>query len=183
MFGSLIFDWLSPKADVKRIARELYGAIVTEARRETYYAAWGVADRPEGRLEMILVLMVAVLARLEAEGQPGQALARALTEHMIIDLDDNFREMGIGDLTVPKRVKKAAAALFDRHRDYRAALAQGDDAALTARMAEAFGTTEPSALPARMAAHLRQTVAALASQPGPDILAGKVRFAPPVTNT
>ncbi len=183
MFGPVMFGWLSKKADAKRIARDLYGAIVTEARRETYYAAWGVADRPEGRLELILALMVATLGRLEAEGQPGQALARTLTEQMITDLDDNFREMGIGDLTVPKRIKKAAAALFDRHRDYLAALTDADDAALSALMAEAFAVTETSPLAGRMATHFRQTVAALASQPGADILAGRVQFAPPLTNT
>jgi cytochrome b pre-mRNA-processing protein 3 len=174
-----MLGWLSKKADTKRTARDLYGAIVTEARRDTYYAWWGVADRPEARLEMILVFLVATLGRLEAEGAAGQAVARALNEHFVTDLDDNFREMGIGDLVVPKRIKKAAAALFDRHRDYLAALAAGDHGVLKARIAEAFGVAETEPLAERIAAHLRVTATHLASQAGGDILGGRVHFAPP----
>ena len=37
-------------------------------------------------------------------------------------MDDCLREMGVGDMSVAKKVKKAAAALFDRLRDYGGAL-------------------------------------------------------------
>jgi cytochrome b pre-mRNA-processing protein 3 len=53
-------------------------------------------------------------------------------------MDDNMREIGIGDLAVPRKIKKAGAALFDRHRDYGAALEARDTHALQAALTTAF---------------------------------------------
>jgi cytochrome b pre-mRNA-processing protein 3 len=53
-------------------------------------------------------------------------------------MDDNMREIGIGDLAVPRKIKKAGAALFDRHRDYGAALEVRDTGALTAALTTAL---------------------------------------------
>ena len=49
-------------------------------------------------------------------------LGQALTEAFVVDLDDVMREMTFGDLAVPREVKRATAALFDRHRAYSKAL-------------------------------------------------------------
>ena len=84
---------------------------------------------------MIALHLVLVLRRLAAEGRAGERLARALTEAFMVDLDDAMREMTFGDLAVPREVKRAAAALFDRHRAYLAALDAPDDGALAQRSA------------------------------------------------
>src|SRR5215470_18552219 len=123
--------WLWRRLDRRRNARELYGSIVTQARRPMFYAAWGVPDSIAGRFEVIVVHLCVVLARLKAEGQSGAALARALTEAFIADMDASMREMTFGDLAVPKEVKRTAAALFDRHSAYRGPL-QGRQAAALA---------------------------------------------------
>ena len=177
-----MFGWLAHKPDTTATARDLYGSIVTEARRELYYSVWGVADTPEGRLELILFTLVPVLIRLEGEGQAGQKLSRALTECFVTDMDDNMREMGIGDLTVPKRVKKAAAALFDRYRDYSAGLSRPDDGSLAAALAIAFSVSDASPRVENLAQRLRSTNAHLARVQATDILAGRISF-PPLQDT
>ena len=127
--------WLSRRSHRRRNARELYGSIVTQARKPTFYAAWGVPDTMAGRFEMVVVHLSVVLDRLQAEAgaEAGQAatLARALTEAFIADMDASMREMTFGDLAVPKEVKRTAAALFDRHSAYRGPL-QGRQAAALA---------------------------------------------------
>ena len=95
---------------------------MTAAREPVFYAAWGVPDTVQGRFEMIALHLVLVLRRLAAEGERASAWRRALTEAFVVDLDDGMREMTFGDLAVPREVKRAAAALFDRHRAYLAAL-------------------------------------------------------------
>jgi len=127
--------WLWRRLDRRRNARELYGSIVTQARKPTFYAAWGVPDTMAGRFEMVVVHLSVVLDRLQAEAgaEAGQAatLARALTEAFIADMDASMRELTFGDLAVPKEVKRTAAALFDRHSAYRGPL-QGRQAAALA---------------------------------------------------
>lgn len=96
----------------------------------TFYTAWGVPDTVAGRFEMLVVHVSLVLARLSQEGREGSTLARALSEAFIADMDANMREMTFGDLAVPREIKRAAAALFDRHEAYRGPLAARQPALL-----------------------------------------------------
>lgn len=130
-----IWSLLSSRRGRDRTATELYGRVVAQARAVPFYASLGVPDTPEGRLELIMLHLVLVQERLLAGGAAGAVLARDLSEAFVADLDDCLREMAVSDLTVPRKIKKAAAALFDRARDYGAALAGGDATGL-ARLVE-----------------------------------------------
>ncbi len=159
-------------------ARSLYGSIVTQARSRGFYAHWGVPDTAEGRFEMILLHLVLVLHRLGREGEAGQRLARALNETFAVDLDDNLREMTVGDLAVPRHVKRAVGALHERHASYGAALAAADDGQLTAtlqaRLAAAGAGGELDA--GRICAYIRQVGRRLDPLPGAEVLAGRVAW-------
>lgn len=79
----------------------------------------------------MIVLHVFLLAdRLNRTSAEGARLALYVSEAFVGDMDDSMREMGVGDLTVPKKVKKAAAGLMERATAYRAALGGDDDAGL-----------------------------------------------------
>ncbi len=63
-------------------------------------------------------------------------MARYLSETFVTDVDDTLREMGVGDMAVPKKVKRAAQALGERCLAYhRAAQAADPAAALSAELA------------------------------------------------
>jgi len=106
-----LLDRLRPGSDPQV---PLYEAIVAAARRPRLYADWGVPDTPAGRIEMVAVHTAIVTHALMALGPVGEARARAVCERYVTDMDDNMREIGVGDLTVPRKVKKAAAAVYDR---------------------------------------------------------------------
>src|SRR5262249_12055523 len=126
---------LPARSPERRTATKLYGRVVAQARLPSFYAEWGVPDTPEGRLELLLLHLALVLQRLGSGPTPPGRLARRLGETFVTDMDDNMREMGLGDMSVPRRVKKAAAALFDRTVEYSAVLAEGDAQSLAARIA------------------------------------------------
>lgn len=159
-------------------ARSLYGSIVTQARSRGFYAHWGVPDTAEGRFEMIVLHLVMVLHRLGREGQAGQRLARALTEAFAVDLDDNLREMSVGDLAVPRHVKRAVGALHERHVSYGAALAASDDAPLTAALKARLEAAGAGAgLEAgRICAYIRQVSHRLDLLAGAEVLAGRIAW-------
>src|SRR5947209_6383524 len=91
----------------------LYGAIVAQARVPAFYLTLGVADTPEGRFDLVVLHLALVCRRLgRAEGTAGaeQAAARSLSQGIFDmfcrDMDDNLREMGVGDQVVPKTMRK-----------------------------------------------------------------------------
>jgi cytochrome b pre-mRNA-processing protein 3 len=172
--------WLKTRTDRRRTARSLYGSIVARARAPVFYADWGVPDTVQGRFEMIVLHLVLILRRLAAEGQKGERLARALTEEFVVDLDDAMREMTFGDLAVPREVKRATAALFDRHRAYAAALdARADGSTAQAIRAQLAYLGCGEALDAdAIAAYVGRCADALAAEPAELVLAGRTAWPP-----
>ena len=100
-----MLDFLNARTDMRRKAGKIYGAIVTQARRPAFYADLGVPDTPSGRYEMVVVHLVLVLERLRSAPGADAELPRLLVEAFIADMDNSLREMGTGDLTVPKKVR------------------------------------------------------------------------------
>src|ERR1700727_881507 len=93
----------------------LYGVIVAQARVPDFYEEFGVADSVDGRFALIVLHLALVTRRLARESE-GAALASALIDRFGRAMDDNLREMGVGDLTVPKRMKRMFEALYRRTR-------------------------------------------------------------------
>ena len=175
----LMFDWFNKRSAAAATARELYGAVVTQARQPAFYTRLGVADTPEGRYELVALHLVLLLERLGADDVADEPLSRKLIETFVEDMDDSMREMGVGDLAVPKRVKKAAGGLYTRADAYRAALAAPDDTALIAALKTYLYIGRDEAAAPRCAAYVRAASGGLRRQPGEDLKAGRVRFEPP----
>jgi cytochrome b pre-mRNA-processing protein 3 len=159
-------------------ATDIYGRLVTQARQRAFYAELGVPDTPEGRLELVMLHVVLMLRRLATEGESAAVLARSLTETFVRDMDDCLREMGVGDLTVAKKVKQAAAALFDRNRDYGAALERPDRAALSDLLTHhLLGGATGTGHPHRIADYAMSSAAGLSALSLSDIAGGRFQFA------
>lgn len=108
--------------------RRVYETIVAHARQPWLYAEAGVPDTMMGRFDMIVLHAVAVLDRLRGEGEAADAFAQELTDEMFRDLDRSLREMGVGDLSVGKRMRKLAESFLGRANAYRKAFAAtGED--------------------------------------------------------
>ncbi len=100
----------------------LYVAIVAQARLPAFYVEFGVPDTIEGRFDLLVLHLVLVLRRLSRAGEPGRAFGQQLFDAFCRDLDGNLREMGVGDLTVPKRMRGFGEAFYGRQAAYLAAL-------------------------------------------------------------
>jgi len=105
----------------KKNAYAVYNALVTQARSVSFYTDYGVPDTIEGRFDMILLHLFLVDVRLEKEGQPYVRIRRFIQEAMVSDMDRSFRELGIGDMSVGKEMKKVGGAWLGRRAAYVAA--------------------------------------------------------------
>jgi cytochrome b pre-mRNA-processing protein 3 len=114
---------LAPPGTIETI----YGMIVTQAREPLFYRDLGVPDTVNGRFDLVILHLWLVLRRL-ASVNSGTALAQALFDHFCTDMDDNLREMGVGDQTVPKRMREFGEAFYGRTAAYDMALTEGSEA-------------------------------------------------------
>jgi len=124
-----LFRWLknmaarSPRSEP---AEDLYDLIVRAARQPDIYRDWAVPDTIDGRFDVIVLHLAVIYDVLLAKGD--EEFARRLQEIFIRDMDRNLREMGVGDMSVGKRIKDIGAALLGRQHAYSAALADAKPA-------------------------------------------------------
>ncbi|MEZ5846335.1 MAG: ubiquinol-cytochrome C chaperone family protein [Geminicoccaceae bacterium] len=131
--GGWLSGWFrgrGERARLRETAAELYRGVVREARRPCLYARFGVPDTADGRLEMIMLFAALVMRRLKREGHEGEALAQELFDLMFADIDRNFREQGVSDISVGKHVKRAASTFMARTVHVEQALAANEPEAL-----------------------------------------------------
>jgi cytochrome b pre-mRNA-processing protein 3 len=158
----------------------LYGAIVAQARSSAFYTRYGVSDSVDGRFELIVLHLVLVLRRLGGEPVSGRPIGQQLFDRFCRDLDDNLREMGVGDLAVPRRMRKFGEAFYGRQAAYGAAFSAADHQALEMALARnILGITETSESAARLARYSGAAADLLDTQREDDLLAGNVVFPDP----
>jgi cytochrome b pre-mRNA-processing protein 3 len=95
----------------------IYGTIVTQAREPIFYQDLGVPDTVNGRFDLLVLHLWMVLRRFKST-ESGANLSQALFDHFCDDMDANLREMGVGDLTVPKRMQAFGEAFYGRTAAY-----------------------------------------------------------------
>ncbi len=150
-----------PLAPPRGTIEAIYGMIVAQAREPLFYQAMGVADTVNGRFDMVVLHLWLVLRRLRpVRGGAGQC--QALFDHFCGDMDANLRELGVGDLTVPKRMQKFGEAFYGRSAAYDAALEAGAEPlalALCRNILDGHGIGQAR----QLAAYANAAVAALAA--------------------
>jgi cytochrome b pre-mRNA-processing protein 3 len=145
----------------------LYGMIVAQARAPAFYQIYGVPDTVDGRLEMIMLHAVLILQRLEREPETVRALGQGIFDRFCRDMDESMREMGVGDLAVPRKMRKIGEAFYGRQATYRAALVASDQQPLAAALQRnVFAGGSGGAGVDRLAAYVREAVRGLAGQNG-----------------
>jgi cytochrome b pre-mRNA-processing protein 3 len=113
-----------PRMPPRGTIEAIYGMIVTQAREPLFYRDLGVPDTVNGRFDLLVLHLWMVLSRLKSiEG--GNGLSQTLFDRFCDDMDANLREMGVGDLTVPKRMQAFGEAFYGRAAAYDLALTAG----------------------------------------------------------
>ena len=120
----MILSLFRPKAPdpVDRI----YLEIVRKARQVGFYLDFCVPDTVEGRFEMILLHLALVFHRLRDEDEAAKRAAQTVVDAFFSDMDRSLREMGIGDTSVPKKMKKLGQAYNGRSMAYYKAVDAND---------------------------------------------------------
>ena len=177
-----MFPWpkRGPRADT---IRSLYGAIVAQARRPAFYGDYGVADTPAGRFDMIVLHLILFVRRLRREPAPIRALGQGVFDLFCRDMDHSLREMGIGDLAVPKHMQRVAAAFYGRAAAYDDSIERPGEEPLASMLARNIfpqAAVRPACV-ARLARYVRAAIDELDRQDGGAFAQAVVMFPDPGT--
>ena len=160
--------------------RRLYASAAAQARTPAFYAAMGAPDTVEGRFELYSLHVALLLRRLKGQGPQAAETAQGLFDAYVQALDDALREMGVGDLSVGKKMRKLGEAFYGRAKSYQAAFDALPEAAplrdLLTRTV--YADADAGHVPA-LADYITAQRAHLAAQPAELLLAGKVDWRRP----
>jgi cytochrome b pre-mRNA-processing protein 3 len=154
----------------------VYSAIVAQSRQPRFYADWQVPDTVTGRFDMISLHMALLFRRLRAETGDQKEFSQAVFDLFFKDMDRSLREMGVGDLGVPKRIQKMGNIFFGLLAAMNEAMDRNDAPALQAVLSRnVFDGTEGPHI-AALADYLLAEDRALSEQPAKSITGGELRF-------
>lgn len=177
----MIGRWFRPVTPEDERADTVYRAIVAQARQPDLYRRLGVPDTVEGRLEMIFLHSVLVFHRARREDESGNELAQKVFDVFVADMDRSLREMGIGDLGVPKRMKRIGQSFYGRADAYGGPISTADRQGLAAALQRNLfpeADEDPAAF-VRLAGYVLAAADALGEQTFERISAGEIAFPEP----
>ncbi|SNY93094.1 cytochrome b pre-mRNA-processing protein 3 [Cohaesibacter sp. ES.047] len=174
----MIFRLFRKETDREKAAAELYEAIVAQARQPEFYLDYGVEDSTNGRFEMIVLHAYMLLYRLRQEDSAAKTLGQAVFDRFFRDMDDSLRERGVGDLSVPKKIKKMAQHFYGRVEAYDAARADSEERLAEAIERNVFARSQDVTVESRkMANYVFASATELDGQSVEDFASGKIEFA------
>lgn len=173
--------FLKKKNPYEQAARDVYAALLLASRQPEFFKRYGVPDTFDGRFDLLLLHVFIVVNRMTAEGKVGADFSQALFDVVFADMDQILREMGIGDMGIPKHMRRMMKAFNGRMHVYAEALKQGEGAVAVALRRNLYGTLEDSEIPdiRKMACYLKDNIDKSATLPLSAILDGKIGFKAP----
>jgi cytochrome b pre-mRNA-processing protein 3 len=160
----------------KAAGAALYASVAAQSRQPVFYREMGVPDRIDARFELYSLHLAVLLERLSGQGEEAEEVAQETFDAYVRSLDDVLRDVGIGDLSMKKKMKQIAALLLGRLKAVRDALSPS---ALEALLTRTVYAEADSPDPARLAAYIVAANNSLAAQPLSEILAGKPAWPQP----
>ncbi|WP_414673775.1 ubiquinol-cytochrome C chaperone family protein [Martelella sp. UBA3392] len=122
----------------RQVVQRQYGVITTTARQPCFYTDYNVPDTVMGRFEMLSSVMILFLWRTAKSSDSGKQLSQEVVDAFFLDIDYSIRELGVGDNSVPKRMKKLAGMFYGRLERYVRCLQDRDLGQLAIALSQNF---------------------------------------------
>lgn len=155
-------------------ARAIADSVMAGARQPGLFLAGFAEDDFDGRFEMVAVHGGLAMRRLKTMDRDGLIVSEKLGEVLFDRFDYAFREEGVGDSSIARKVRKLGEQYFGLVRAMDSAL-DGADASLEAVLARnAIGGDQSG----RLADYIARADMALAGTGDDAVLAGEITWPP-----
>lgn len=181
----MFFGLFGKKNGNAAIVARQYERLTAAGRQPVLYESMDVPDTVMGRFEMVSAVLILYFRRTRASARAGQEIAQEIVDAFFEDVDHSIRELGVGDVSVPKRMKKLASMFYGRLESYSDALDRGDGPALEAALRRNFHPKAQTDAPsmAALAAYMRTVEAALSASGEDAVETGALAVPPPGAGT
>tara|TARA_R110000823_G_scaffold184051_1_gene316622 strand:+ start:744 stop:1295 length:552 start_codon:yes stop_codon:yes gene_type:complete len=178
MVTGISIGWLGRRRARKAAAGKAYGGLMKAALAPDFYLTGDVADTFDGRAQMVTVHAALAIRRMNAlPGAEPAKIAAALSARVLDGFDAAFREQGVGDSSIARKVRKLAEAHYGLGTALSQALdSDGGESAVIAVL-ERNGVTQKGR-GAALAAYLCAIAMRLEQQDDAGILAGAIDWVP-----
>lgn len=105
----------------EQIAADLYQTAMAQSRQVEWYRDYGVPDDLDSRVELLIMHLFLILYHLKDE-KNEHALLKELTTMMVADIDGSYRQDGVGDTGVAKRIAKLVEHFYGLCEKYEQAI-------------------------------------------------------------
>ncbi|NKB45999.1 MAG: hypothetical protein GKS03_17190 [Alphaproteobacteria bacterium] len=162
------------------VSNSLYLGAVGQARSPVFFASFGVPDTVDGRFDLIIIHIMLLVRRLRQNGKAAADVSQSLLNLMFADMDRNLREMGVGDLSVGRQVKKMAKAFYGRAETWETAIDEGTDKVGSALAETVYRSVDvPAEAISSLASYVMAADSHLAGQTIEGLVQGDVDFPAP----
>jgi cytochrome b pre-mRNA-processing protein 3 len=174
MLQSLMGGLFRPRP-AKLAGRALFKQAAARARQPALYEAGGAPDTVEGRFELYALHVDLVIFRLKGQGAEAQEVSQALFDTFLNNLDEGLRDMGVGDLSVGKKMRKLAEAIYGRMKGYDQALqALPDETPLKALLGRTIFSNAQAPAAGPLCTYAIAVMAGLNALPLRDVIDGRI---------
>ena len=90
----------------------LFEKMSQQSRHKVFYEKFPLLDSIDGRFELLLVHVILLIRRLRNQNEVK--LSQDIVDLMFKSIDLSFREEGVGDLSIPKKMKKVGMVFYGR---------------------------------------------------------------------
>ncbi len=143
----MFFGLFRKRNNNRAIVDRQYAALTAAGRDPVFYTDMNVPDTVMGRFEMLSLIFILYFRRTRASGTSGQEIAQEIVDAFFLDIDYSIRELGVGDTSVPKRMKKLAGMFYGRLEAYAKALDAGNPDELAGALSRNIHPGEGGAAP------------------------------------
>lgn len=172
-----MFALLKKKNPYEQAAQSVYALALENTRKAEFYETYNVPDSFDGRFDLLVLHVFLVFQRMLEDGiEAAEDFNQALFDATFADMDQTLREMGIGDMGVPKHMRKMMRGFNGRMHAYSEALEQGrfQDALRN----NLYGTVEDieQGVLSKIEGKALAMLKVLKEKPSEDIFSGRISF-------
>lgn len=160
--------------------KNAYAVILQHIRQPAFYTQYGVPDTFDGRFDLMLLhVFLLINTLLSEDDETPRAFNQSLFDVVFKDMDQTLREMGIGDMGVPKHMRRMMKAFNGRMHAYQTALEEHTlPNALKNNLFGTISNADPAYIE-KTVSYIEQNVQNLKQLARNDIVQGKIEFTAP----
>lgn len=174
---------LRKKKPYRAQAAALYQQILSHSQSVALYTRYGVPDTFTGRFDCLILLTFLVYHRLlegvQEGGQKDDGFSQTLFDVLFDNMDLALRELGAGDMSVPKHMRRMMLAHNGRVHAYEEVL-KSEDGLKEALRRNLYGTLSDDEIDAEkidaMAAYVHECVEYLSGQGAEALRGGHIEW-------